>query len=72
MTSGSDTADLRVPFVGQTDPKETRRSGSAKASGLKSTASATVKTAVLAPMPSASTSTARIENPGFLRSMRSA
>jgi hypothetical protein len=67
MASGSDTLEDRVPFAGHTDANETMRSGSAKASGLKSTASATVNTAVLAPMPGDKRSTARIEDPGFFR-----
>jgi hypothetical protein len=47
-------------------------SGSVKGNGFRSVAERTPKTAVLAPMPSASVSTATAANPGFLRSVRRA
>ena len=50
----------------------TMRSGSGYGSGRSKTAFTTEKMAVLAPMPSASVSTATVVKPGFLRSMRSA
>jgi len=48
------------------------RSGSRNASGLNRTAFTTLKTAVLAPIPSAITAMASSVKPGFLRSDRSA
>src|SRR5262249_38956207 len=50
----------------------TRRSGAATGSGLKSSASTPVKSAVLKPMPIASAATATTVKPGLLRSQRTA
>ena len=50
----------------------TRRAGSRYGSGRSSTPLTTVKTAVLAPMPSASVRTATTAKPGWRRSMRAA
>ena len=50
----------------------TRRSGAATGSGLKSTASTIVKSAVLKPMPIANDAMATSVKPGLLRSQRSA
>ena len=50
----------------------TRRPASANGSGRSSTASTTLKTAVLAPMPRARTATATTTSIGRLRSDRSA
>ena len=50
----------------------TRRCGSVTASGRMTTASSTVKTAVVAPMPSASDSKATAVNAGLARRTRTA
>jgi hypothetical protein len=49
----------------------TRRSGAATGSGLNSSASTIVNSAVLKPMPIASDATATSANPGLFRSQRS-
>ena len=48
----------------------TRRSGSGKAAGLKSTAFTTVKTATVVPMPSVSAATAANVNVGLRQNIR--
>ena len=54
-----------------TAESKTSESGFATGRGLHSTASSAVKIAVVAPMPSASESTAVITNPGLRRQVRS-
>src|SRR2546427_2207459 len=61
--SGADTGPCPPSF--HSEASVTRRSGSRYGSGLRSTVLTTLKTAVLAPMPSAMTSTATLANTDF-------
>src|ERR1039458_7238417 len=69
--SGADTCPCPPLFRHKVE-SVTMRSGSRYASGLSSTALTTLNTAVLAPMPSAMTTTASRVKPGFLRRDRRA
>ena len=60
------------PRIATFDPMVTRRSASRYGRGRSSTASTTLKMALLAPIPSASVSTTARVKPGLRRSARKA
>ena len=62
--------ELQLRVAGVFSYSLTSRSGSGNGSGRSSTKSVTENAAVVAPMPSATMSTAVIANPGARRSMR--